>query len=118
MNLRLIRASNYLQRFEFIIRYKSNKQYIISNILLRLKSSYMNSAASDIRELNTLITNPATNDIRELNALIASYYIAILIEIFKEFRQKLTIKYASDPTYRYIIKILNNNENVVKLSFL
>ena len=62
--------------------------------------------------------NSATSDIRELNTLITSYFTTTLIEMFKEFKRKLTNKYASDLIYEYIIKILNNNENAIKLPFI
>jgi len=39
LNLRLVRASEYLQRFQLKIRYKSGKTNIISDALFRLFSS-------------------------------------------------------------------------------
>jgi hypothetical protein len=38
-NLRLIRASEYIQRFDISVRYKLSKTNIVSNALFRLKSA-------------------------------------------------------------------------------
>ena len=107
MNLRLVRASDYLQRFDLIIRYKPSKQHIVPDVLLRLESSYINPTTSEVRELDTLIAVPY-------------YFTATLVEISREFKLKLTEGYASDPVYKYIIKVLNSNnsEGATKLPFI
>ena len=53
MNLRLIRASDYIQRFNLKIRYKSNKIYIVSNALFKLISFNIEKSFTK-SELNAL----------------------------------------------------------------
>ena len=58
LNLRLIRVSNYIQRFNLDIRHKSRKQHIVSDALSRLVSVNTNSAKNFMNEkkLDALIT--------------------------------------------------------------
>ena len=56
LNLQLIRTLNYIQRFDLNIRYKSSKQYIMSNILFRFANNNINSLNYNNNELNTLFT--------------------------------------------------------------
>jgi hypothetical protein len=69
LNLRLIRAFEYIQRFNVIIKHKSDKQHIVSNALSRLVNE---NDEFNIFELN------------ELNAL----FIIILIEMNFAFKKK------------------------------
>ena len=97
-NLRLVRVSNYIQRFNLIIKHKSKKLHIVFDALSRLSSS----AKSD--QLND-----------ELNVL----FIASLIEIDVEFKDRIIEKYIKNSDWHKIIKILNNaKKNQIKLLFL
>ena len=71
-NFRLIKASNYLQRFNLDIRHKSKKQHIIFNVLSRLTSA-------NINELTYNALQFFAND--EFDAL----FTAFLIEMNNEF---------------------------------
>ena len=72
MNIRLIRATQFLRQFNLIISYKSNKKYIISNTLLRLISlNKDNSLSYYYSKLNTLF---AINLI-EINIFFYKKYI-------------------------------------------
>ena len=55
LNFRLMRISNYIQRFNFDIRYKFDKQHIMSNAFFRLISDNINVFDHD-DELNALFT--------------------------------------------------------------
>lgn len=50
LNLRLIRASEYLQRFRLDVRYKPEKSNIVSNALSRLASREYRPEPDDSRE--------------------------------------------------------------------
>ena len=80
INLRLMRAFDYLQRFEFIIRYKFGKQHVVLNVLSRLKNNYTNFTAFEVDELNVLIVyfNYAS--------IIIYCFIIYLIEISTNFK--------------------------------
>ena len=94
-NLRLIKTSNYIQRFELEIRHKFEKQHIILDALSRLTSINIDSRSH--------IEN------NELNAL----FITILIEIEKIFRNKFIIDYKNDLNWQKIVVVLNTqNKNV------
>lgn len=73
LNLRLVRASNYIQRFELKFRYKLEKQYVVSNALSRLS--------------NNNIFLLFEND--ELNVL----FTIVLINMKKDFLKKIVDEY-------------------------
>ena len=101
-NLRLVRASNYIQRFNLDIRHKSNKQHIVSDVLSRLVNDNIN--ASVIRNF----------DENEFDAL----FTISLIEMKKNFRNRIFDDYKIDLNWQKINQILNvDDENVAKLFF-
>ena len=101
-NLRLVRISNYIQRFNLNIRHKFDKQHIVFDALSRLVSDNIN--ASIDRNVND----------EKLNAL----FIASLIEIDEVFRKRIVEDYKTNLNWQKIVSILNNDdENVTKLSF-
>ncbi len=53
LNLRLIRTFEYIQRFNIIVKHKSEKQHIVSNVLSRLVSEN-DEFVSDAEKLNVL----------------------------------------------------------------
>ncbi len=72
LNLRLVRASEYLQRFRLDVRYKPGKSNIVPDTLSRLAS----------REFR-----PETDE--SLDALTVQCFPATLVEMSPEFRQRL-----------------------------
>lgn len=78
LNLMLILASKYLQRFDIKICHKLSKQYIVPNLLSWLASTNLDIKPVSIKsELNTLFT-------------------ISLIQIEPAFRQKILDRYKSD----------------------
>ena len=73
LNLRLIRVSNYIQRFNLNIRHKSKKQHVVSNALSRLTN------------LNTLFK---TNE-KKLNA----FFIINFVKMNQFFRNRFLKNY-------------------------
>ena len=80
LNLRLIRASEYLQRFRLDVRYKPGKVNIVPDALTRLAS----------REYRA-----ETNE--SLDTLSVQCYPVSLVEISPEFRQRLIDGYNTKP---------------------
>lgn len=136
LNFRLIRISNYLQRFNLDIRHKLDKQHIMSNALSRLafdnnESFLRKSFANDYDELdalliiltkNALLKHSALNKCESWNSFVdtSMLLIAFLIEINAIFRQRIVNDYKTNLNWQRIIAILEVNdsdENVVKLSF-
>ena len=98
LNLRLVRVSNYIQRFNLIIKHKSEKLHIVLDALSRLSLSAKSDQLDD-----------------ELNVL----FIASLVEIDVEFKDRIIEEYIKNSDWQKIIKILNNaKKNQTKLLFL
>ena len=94
LNLRLIKTSNYIQRFDLEIRHKLEKQHIIFDAFSRLT--------------NTNIKSRIFDENNELNVL----FITILIEIEKVFRNKFIVDYKSDLNWQKIVIVLDTqNKN-------
>ena len=104
LNLRLVRASDYIQRFDLIIKHKSNKLHIVSNVLSRLFSAQESTRNSVTR-----------NSESELNVL----FIASLIEMNIVFKDRIMKKYTENSKWRKIIKIIDAAEKIdIKISFI
>ena len=101
-NLRLIKAFDYLQRFNLNIRHKSNKQHIVFDALFRLTS--------------TNITKMFHNEKFFANDELDVLFIAFLIKMNDEFRNKIFNDYQTDLNWQKINATLNI-ENDAKLSF-
>ena len=101
LNFRLVRVSDYIQRFDVELRHKSNKQHIVLDVFFRL-ISFNTDVAFEKDELDALFTTT-------------------LMKIEKSFRKKLVASYISDLNWKKICSMLNqqnkNDENIVKLSF-
>ena len=114
MNLRLVRASDYLQRFELVIRHKPGKQHVVPDALSRLENSYMEPSAPNIGELDALIAYAP-----DQQAIMACCFSTSLVEMSTEFKQKLTQGYANDPAFKHIISVLDSSsEGAAKLPFV
>ena len=108
LNLRVVRASEYIQRFRNIeFRHKPGAQYIVLDALSRLQP----------------ITSETNYLEGELDSLWAhAYTITALVEISLELKTRLLEGYASDPKWAKIAEVLNNNKNAgedaAKLPFI
>ncbi len=106
LNLRLIKVFEYIQRFNVIIKHKSDKQHIVSDALFRLASEN-DENVFDSEELNALII-----EIMNLNAL----FIIILIEMSDEFKIKIIFEYFSNSKWRKLRNTFEKNLST-KFSF-
>ena len=97
LNLRLIRASEYIQRFLLNIRHKSKKLYVVSDALSRLFTSNKLSSNDDKDELDVLFT-------------------IFMIEMNSKFKAKMIDEYKKNFVYVKIFNMLSKDSN--KLSFL
>ena len=95
-----MKTSNYIQRFNFDIRHKLDKQYIVSDALFRLINDNINIFDHD----------------GELNAL----FTVSLMKMNSDFKQRILNDYKSNFNWQRIFEQLDVNENneiVVKLLF-
>ena len=90
LNLRLVRASDYIQRFNLEIRHKPGKQHIVPDALSRLASAN---------------TNPPRHDEGELDAL----FTASLVEMDSAFKQRILDGYKTDLNWQKIASTLDQN---------
>jgi hypothetical protein len=97
LNLRLIRAFEYIQRFNLIIKHKSEKQHIVFDALSRLISKNDDINISDSKELDAL-------------------FIITLIEMKFTFKAKIIDEYFTDSKWNKILHTLSKNI-IIKLSF-
>ena len=89
LNLKLIRVFDYIQRFNLLIKHKPEKLRLISDALFRLPSN--NASNSDHDELNVL-------------------FIAILIEMTFEFRNRILNEYIENSVWKKVLKTLDSSE--------
>ena len=108
LNLRVVRASEYIQRFRNIeFRHKPGAQHIVPDALSRLQP----------------ITSKTDDLEGELDSLWAhAYTVTTLVEMSPELKTRLLEGYKSDPKWAKIIEVLDNNENAgedaAKLPFI
>ncbi len=98
MNLRLIRASQFLSQFSNLkIRHKSRKYHLIFDALSRLQSLNKENLSDDHEELNELFVNH--------NVIHA--YNTTLMKLSSEFRKRIIENYFKNESWRKIIQIIN-----------
>ena len=102
LNLRFVKTFEYIQRFDLIIRHKSDKFHIISDALFRLS----NTTYSEEKKIS--------ND-EKLDVL----FIASMIEMSLDFKKRLLKEYSLDFDWIRIIKILDfSDKDDTSISFV
>ena len=99
LNFRLVRASNYIQRFDLIIKHKSDKLHLMSDALFKL----------------SVISAKTQSKNEEFDL----FFTASLMKMISKFRKRLIEEYIKNFNWRKInklIKISNKNETI--LSFI
>jgi hypothetical protein len=98
LNLRLVRASEYIQRFRNLcFRHKPGKQHIVPDALSRLSSA--SSSCPD-----------TSGHGGELDALYGfAYTTTALVELHDDLKKQLLEGYAKDPSWQKVIDVLDAN---------
>ena len=105
LNLRLVRVFDYIQRFDLIIRHKSEKLHVVLDALFRLFTSNSKSTIEDENELNMLF--------------ISAHFTVSLIAIDDDFKKRIVSEYVENSDWQKIINVLNNaKKNQIKVSFM
>ena len=81
MNVRLVRASQFLRQFRLDVRHKPSKEHIIPDALSRLASTNHDAASSK------------DDDYSELDVL----FTTTLVEMSPKFKERLVKGYQDDP---------------------
>jgi hypothetical protein len=113
MNLRLVRASQFLSQFSNLkIRHKSRKYHLISNAFSRLQSLNKKDLSNDHAKLNEFFVDH--------NAI--HVYNMILMKLNSEFRKRIVNDYFMNESWKKIIQTIDQNaileENAIELSFV
>ena len=82
LNFHLVRAFDYIQRFNVKLRHKFEKQHIVSNVFFRFVSINIDTTLNE----------------KKLNAL----FTVVLVEIKKNFRRKLVANYVNNSHWKKI----------------
>ena len=93
LNLRLVRTSDYIQRFNLMIKHKFEILHLMFDALFRLLTKTLSKNVSIINE-------------KELDVL----FTVSITKMNDEFRQRFILKYQKNSTWRKIIEILNIND--------
>lgn len=101
LNLRLVRASDYVQRFRLDIRHKPGKLHIVPDALSRLATSNQDPTMSEEGELDVLFTTS-------------------MVSLHDDFRKVISNGYENDPIWAKILKTLTKNgtEDGAELPFV
>ena len=116
LNLRLMRASQYLFNFNIIIRHKANKINIVSNVLSRLsKKLSSQSNFSDKIEIfdafydySVNLTNYEFRTTTIQNLSIISYHVTFM-KMSNDFKQRFKIVYATNKHWKKMLKIITSS---------
>ena len=107
LNLRLVRASQYLQRFDLDVRHKPGKSNVIPDALSRLPSTNQQATAMPPEHA-------------ELDALYS--YTTTLVEMSDDFKARVVKGYQKDPAWTKVLAILYSEDkrerDAAKLSFV
>ena len=102
LNLKLVRVSNYIQRFELVIKYKSDKLHLVSDALFKLST-------------NATMTTKMLSQDEKLDV----FFTASLIEMISKFRKKLIEEYFKDSVWKKIDKLIEaSSKNETIFSFI
>lgn len=91
LNLRLIRASDYIQRFNIVLRHKSEKMHIVPDVLFRLPTDNFENKLDSKKELDVL-------------------FIISVVEMNDEFRIKIIEEYKTDPIWRKVAQTIDTED--------
>ena len=107
MNLRLVRASEFFQRFDKLdVKHKPGKDNLVPDALSRLASSNTSNYTNSRSELDAL-------HCASFDAEVPIYqYSATLVQMSDEFRKKILDGYTKDPAWRRIIQQILDNEKL------
>ncbi len=98
LNLRLIRAFEYIQRFNVIIRHKSEKQHIVLDALSRLASENDDSNTSEFEKLDALheFIKKNLDTYNSDQQMLDVLFITILVEMNLVLKKKIITEYITD----------------------
>ena len=111
LNLRLIRASQYLSIFNLELRHKTDKSNVVPNALSRLLQAFTIAVFSDqskgaLDALYNEIENWSQVYLSKTSFEPVSVYHATLMKMLDDFKHRLRLGYVKDPHWEKLLVIL------------
>ena len=113
LNLRLVRASQYLSSFKLSIRHKSGASNVVPDALSRLQAQTDVSAANKADILDCLYGTTISLSSAEQNALLPEVfaYHSTLIKMTDDFKKRLAEAYINDEQWNKALEILKEDDD-------
>lgn len=111
LNLRLVRASQYLSAFEIELRHKSGKSNVVPDALSRLaQDTEMDNDAGGEGILDVLYGTADqpfdTHFMPAIPDVVGEVYHTTLVEMSDDFKRRLREAYTTDDTFKRILELL------------
>ena len=105
MNVRLVRASQFLCQFQLDVRHKPGKEHIVPDALSSLASVIKLTLPKDHPELDVLYACAT----QALPSETPYSYTATMVEMSESFCDRLLLGYDTDPHWKRIASIVDDN---------
>ena len=105
MNVRLVCASQFLCPFQSNVRHKPGKEHIVPDALSSLASVTKSTLPKDHLKLDVLYACAT----QALPSETLYSYTATMIEMSESFRDRLLLGYNTDPHWKRIASIIDDN---------
>ena len=109
MNVRLVRASQFLRQFRLDVRHKPGKEHIVPDALSRLASATSPTLPDDHSELDVLYACAT----QAINYGSVYNYSATMVEMDEAFHKSLVEGYQKDPHWKRIGDMIDENAKLV-----
>ena len=109
LNVRLVRASQFLRQFRLDVRHKPGKEHIVPDALSRLASS-KSVLSEDHSELDVLYA--FASQALEVDSTFGYEFSSTQVQMNDTFRDRLVEGYAKDPKWTKIIKVLDDKTSI------
>lgn len=116
LNLRLVRASQYLSAFNIELRHKAGKTNIVPDALSRLEVKdpqpldQQEDGILDVLYGNVEIYKDNVDTLQQAPDTVPAVYHATLVEMAEDFKQRIKLGYVNDEQWAKIITMLRTQE--------
>ena len=118
LNLRLVRASQYLSMFNLSVRHKAGKTNVVPDALSRLQGSSSDVAKEGPGILEALYGSVLPQGSRKRSQeapgsavdLPVCFHVT-LVEMSQEFKERLVLEYSKDEQWNKVLEVLKKADN-------
>ena len=103
LNLRLVRASQYLSSFDLEVKHKAGKSNVVPDALSRLKGTPTPADAADV--LDSLHASPGKEAFNKHQDQGTAFHVT-LVEMSESFKQRLVKEYKKDDQWSKLLTML------------